>query len=227
MNYQAKVAEARIMDFVRLHTSIPVPRVYFVFKQDQIVYTVMEFIEGTPLADSYRATSPEELQGIAAQIKDCIRQIRNFNITPSLSLGACDGGPFNNVYFRPLPWNPTPNSICPSHPFDTVKAFNAYWLTRAKLDISLDKSESSPIILTHGDLTGRNILVNGGKMVGILDWETIGWYPAFWETMIVWRDARWSKKWRVALESVFEGRTSVDEKYIQLLDSSFKEPERY
>lgn len=136
-------------------------------------------------------------------------------------------GPFNNVYFRPLPWDPIQNTISPSHPFDSINAFNAYWLTRAKLDISLDESESSPIILTHGDLAGRNILVNSGKMVGILDWETIGWYSAFWETMIVWRDARWSKKWRVALESVFERKTSVDEKYIQLLDSSFKEPEIY
>lgn len=35
--------------------------------------------------------------------------------------------------------------------------------------------------LTHGDLLPQNILVEGSTITGIIDWETAGYYPAFWE----------------------------------------------
>ncbi|KAF9482974.1 hypothetical protein BDN70DRAFT_852448 [Pholiota conissans] len=35
---------------------------------------------------------------------------------------------------------------------------------------------------THGDLAGRNILCKAdGTITCILDWETSGWYPEYWE----------------------------------------------
>jgi hypothetical protein len=34
---------------------------------------------------------------------------------------------------------------------------------------------------THGDLSSLNILVRGDDVVGIIDWETAGWYPPYWE----------------------------------------------
>ncbi|KAJ5719781.1 kinase-like protein [Penicillium malachiteum] len=38
-----------------------------------------------------------------------------------------------------------------------------------------------PLRLTHGDLSSLNILVRGDYIVGIIDWETAGWYPSYWE----------------------------------------------
>jgi hypothetical protein len=37
------------------------------------------------------------------------------------------------------------------------------------------------IVLTHGDLVPRNILVRNGNVVGIVDWEMAGFYPEYWE----------------------------------------------
>ncbi|KAG7141126.1 hypothetical protein HYQ46_007872 [Verticillium longisporum] len=37
------------------------------------------------------------------------------------------------------------------------------------------------IILSHCDLTPRNILVHDGKIKGLVDWEDSGWYPEYWE----------------------------------------------
>lgn len=34
---------------------------------------------------------------------------------------------------------------------------------------------------THGDLSSLNILARGDKVVAIVDWETAGWYPSYWE----------------------------------------------
>lgn len=36
-------------------------------------------------------------------------------------------------------------------------------------------------MLTHGDLSSPNILVEGENVTGIVDWETSVWYPAYWE----------------------------------------------
>lgn len=38
------------------------------------------------------------------------------------------------------------------------------------------------IVFTHGDINLRNILVDeSGRLSGIVDWETAGWYPDYWE----------------------------------------------
>jgi len=37
------------------------------------------------------------------------------------------------------------------------------------------------IVLTHGDLQPRNIVVQGDKVTGIIDWEFGGWYSEYWE----------------------------------------------
>jgi Ser/Thr protein kinase RdoA (MazF antagonist) len=35
---------------------------------------------------------------------------------------------------------------------------------------------------THGDIKHHNILVDEeGHITGLLDWESAGWYPEFWE----------------------------------------------
>ena len=37
------------------------------------------------------------------------------------------------------------------------------------------------IVFTHGDLAPRNILVKGGEVVALIDWEESGWFPEHWE----------------------------------------------
>lgn len=37
------------------------------------------------------------------------------------------------------------------------------------------------IRFSHGDLGMHNILVEGGRITGIIDWEYAGWYPEDWE----------------------------------------------
>jgi aminoglycoside phosphotransferase (APT) family kinase protein len=37
------------------------------------------------------------------------------------------------------------------------------------------------IVFTYGDLNMRNIMVENGKVTGIVDWETAGFYPSYWE----------------------------------------------
>ncbi|KAL2421142.1 hypothetical protein ABEF95_000439 [Exophiala dermatitidis] len=47
--------------------------------------------------------------------------------------------------------------------------------------IKLQARDWGPVVFTHGDLSSLNILVQDDNIVGIVDWETAGWYPPYWE----------------------------------------------
>jgi thiamine kinase-like enzyme len=74
-------------------------------------------------------------------------------------------------------------------PFKDVWAFHSYLredvqahdheLIRKLID--LHNQDWGPPTFTHGDLSSLNILVSGDDVVGIVDWETAGWYPVYWE----------------------------------------------
>lgn len=52
------------------------------------------------------------------------------------------------------------------------------------------------IVLTHADLNLKNILVDEtGKISGIVDWETAGWYPEYWEYSKMHFTTRYTVRW--------------------------------
>lgn len=48
--------------------------------------------------------------------------------------------------------------------------------------------EDVPLVFTHGDLSSFNVMVKKRKVTGIIDWETAGWAPEYWEYTVA-RDA--------------------------------------
>ncbi|QKX55273.1 uncharacterized protein TRUGW13939_02365 [Talaromyces rugulosus] len=62
----------------------------------------------------------------------------------------------------------------------------------AKLVKALPKHE---IVLTHSDIAPRNIIVRGDHIVGILDWEMAGFYPAYWEYAKALYMTDWPSRW--------------------------------
>ena len=38
-----------------------------------------------------------------------------------------------------------------------------------------------PIVFTHGNLSSLKMLVRRDKVVTIVDWQTAGWSPSYWE----------------------------------------------
>ncbi|OAK95130.1 hypothetical protein IQ06DRAFT_64414 [Phaeosphaeriaceae sp. SRC1lsM3a] len=51
------------------------------------------------------------------------------------------------------------------------------------------------IVLTHGDISPRSIIVRDGKVVAILDWEMAGYYPEYWESVKALFRPVWEKGW--------------------------------
>lgn len=76
-------------------------------------------------------------------------------------------------------------------PFDSVRDFHSF--LRGGISASpeqipevnemVKKHEKAHFstCFTHGDLDSMNVLVQGDNIVGIIDWDTAGWFPEYWE----------------------------------------------
>jgi aminoglycoside phosphotransferase (APT) family kinase protein len=55
--------------------------------------------------------------------------------------------------------------------------------------------EDHEIVLTHGDMAPINIMVQGSKVVAILDWELAGVYPEYCEYVKALYRPDWESDW--------------------------------
>lgn len=174
------------MRFVAQHTSVPVPKLHCAFAEKGKTYILMERIEGETLAQVWGQRSDESKARILRQLKGIVEELRRISAPPSIGVANVDGGPiFDHRLPRKSSWGP----------FATIQDFHRE--LRSGIDAGdIEDDASSPgvkdmasfheqawqaPVLTHGDLSALNILVRGNEVVAIVDWETAGWYPHYWE----------------------------------------------
>lgn len=172
------------MQFVASHTSIPVPEVYYAFVHRETSYIVMRHIKGQMAGRGWAARSEESKARILEQLRGMVAELRAVRPPDGTKVGSIDGGPFydcrlpSRLYWGPyatvrefhealvdgMPWD----ADCAKFP-DLAELFAFY------------REAEDKLVLTHGDLSSLNILVQGDRVVGIVDWETAGWFPEYWE----------------------------------------------
>ena len=194
-------AEIAAMRFVARTTMIPVPRLWFSFRWKQYTYLFMTRIPGTTLQDAWE-TLPEEFQkSILLQLSTYLAQLRALRSPYGPRVCSAAGGSFTDY------------RVTKSRgPFSNQEAFNdavRYTLPLDRTDLvsaTLIASHSihRSIVFTHGDLTPRNIMIQGSHITAIIDWGCAGWFPDHWEYL----KARWGEPhrgyWRrLLLQSAF------------------------
>lgn len=198
------VTEALAMDFVSRCTNIPVPTVRMCFRHSGMTYIVMTRVEGQTLQNRISDMTTHDLRQVATRLAEYMQELRDLRTGLKVAMGQWPCGPYDNVMFDPPPIGA----------FSTAKEFHAYWIWRLSprtrlecIPASMLNSESFNVVLAHGDLGARNIMVQGSAITGILDWETFGWYPDFWDRMMAMRgaspsegaDDRWEREVGAAL----------------------------
>lgn len=175
--------EASTMEFIARHTSIPVPKIYCAFTHNGWTYIVMERVRGECLAHSWRSRSAESRAKILKQLKQMIDSMRRI-APPSLAIANADGGRLWDCRL--------PGRLLTFGPFDNIDDFHQYLRGGIKAQsndyppaindlVQSHNREWPPPVFTHGDLSSLNILAQGDTITGIVDWETAGWYPQYWE----------------------------------------------
>ncbi|GAW00748.1 kinase-like protein [Lentinula edodes] len=217
--------EAEALQFVRANTTIPVPSVLLVFQREDKWYLVMETIGGTTLSLHCKNMSTTQLVEIANTLKEYMYQLENLGAHRCI-MGSWLKGPFSNVFFA-LARHYRFKVPLPTDEYNNMADFHRYWVQRLgdhpqcdflRDALSKEVLSEDKVVLSHGDLNVSNIMVSAdGHILSVLDWDTFGWYPAFWEPMSMWRGGRWRTQWLDALETVFK-QTDMGTTYITVLD---------
>lgn len=163
---------------VAAHAGIPAPYVHDVHETpDGQVQIRMDYIQGQPLDELWPTMLAEQKEDIARQLREIVRKMRTV-APPSGLIGACDGTEIRDtrLYFT-----------YHSPPCRDEKAFNEFLLSALyeqtpqllREALSRRLRTDHRIVLSHCDLTPRNILVKDGKIKALIDWEDSGWYPEY------------------------------------------------
>ncbi|KIM46569.1 hypothetical protein M413DRAFT_441655 [Hebeloma cylindrosporum] len=206
--------EAMAMLHIQQRTSIPTPKVHQCFQRDNVTYIVMDRVKGQPLEDCVTSLTAEQLRTIAIQLAGFVQQLKALDARPLM--GSWPSGPYDNPFFDPAPLRE----------FNDMKEFHSYWIWRLGSYMGLPEVPSAlcdgrpcNVVLTHGDLAARNIMVDNGEITGILDWETLGWYPDFWELMAATRGA--ITPWRNELILALGPECESSQQYPRVLHDIF------
>jgi len=111
---------------------------------------------------------------------------------PNRQVGPCqDEKGFNKYLLDPAWYDPE----------RSLEQYNGHLAQAVELH-----SKNHNIVFTHGDLNPWNILVHDGHVSAILDWETAGWYPEYWEFTTAWRYTSPGDWWYEIVEELAEGK---------------------
>lgn len=176
-----QLSEASTMHFISENTSIPVPKVICAFNHSDQTYILMDRIKGEMIARGWAKRGEESKAKLLLQLKAMILEMRELRPPDNMGVASVDGGALYDCRISG-----------PSYfgPFDTLQDFHRRLRMGVDFDPRLDsdvqnliKQQDStwPLKFTHGDLSSLNILVRDGDIVGIVDWETAGWYASYWE----------------------------------------------
>ncbi|GKZ80700.1 hypothetical protein AnigIFM56816_004926 [Aspergillus niger] len=176
------LSEAGTMCFISQNTSIPVPKVLCAFTHQRCTYIVMERIKGEMIGAGWVYRSEESKAKILTQLQRMVQEMRTLPPPAGMGVGSVvDGTLFDGRL---------PGTSLRFGPFPSVQEFHRHLRGGMDFDPGLDPAiqelirqhdRSFPIKFTHGDLSSLNILARGDTIVGIIDWETAGWYPSYWE----------------------------------------------
>ena len=194
-------SEAAVTKFVYDSTSCPAPDVFDVAQYGEQVGIIMTHVQGVSLSSLWEDMDQTDKRNIVNQLKAIIRDFRSHE-SPYI------GRPGRQSAVLPMGL-----SSIAFGPFDREEDFNEFRLSQTR---SLDEkligratalqNSGHRFVLTHGDLSDRNIMVFNGKITGIIDWEYGGWYPEYWEYVMAKFNGGHDDIWREVLDEVLEDR---------------------
>ncbi|KAI9368461.1 kinase-like domain-containing protein [Aspergillus egyptiacus] len=165
--------EAKVLQLVASRSNIRTPRVHrsLQFTDDTkyfgtMGYIVMDYIDGEPLDARWGHLSNEQKLGIAKQTAQIIIEMQSIKLSEP---GPIGGGPCRGRFFTHYSAGP----------------FKDVWTSVKKYNYApqdLPPFKFTQFVLTHQDISPRNLILDRTGRVWLADWADAGSYPPAFET---------------------------------------------
>ncbi|KAL4874266.1 kinase-like domain-containing protein [Aspergillus karnatakaensis] len=175
--------EAEALGVVASKTGIRAPRVHRSFQVTDdtkyfgtMGYIVMDYIDGRPLDTCWKGLGDEQKLEVSRQVAQIITEMHSIKLPEP---GPIQGGPCRGRFFTHYG----------AGPFNSSSEFEGWF--NHKLDISRTFNKASPdirnfrfaeFVLTHQDISPRNLILDRHGHAWIVDWADAGAYPPAFET---------------------------------------------
>ncbi|KAF2432843.1 kinase-like protein [Tothia fuscella] len=163
-------SELEAMLFVAQSTSIPIPKVHTAYGYHGDFYIEMDYIRGETLETAWRdSMSPEQKE-----------ELRHLQPPQPELVASAKGGGAVDCRIGSLPFGP----------YHSQDEFHSFLRGGIPLDdctkvyaeaVTHCHSRKYRTCFCHADLAPRNIIVQRGRITGVVDWQFGGWYPEYWE----------------------------------------------
>ncbi|PLN81340.1 phosphotransferase family protein [Aspergillus taichungensis] len=207
--------------FVEEQLNIAAPRLYAMYRNQDTLYIVMKYVHGISLGAVWASLTEAKKNSIVRELRCVFDQMRAL---PSQGFyGSVNRGRVPRRYFFSREKDPAITG-----PFQTEEEFGTAIALRSKAVWSESGSHSflsdylarhlpsalvnHPPTFTHGDLYRENILVRKivnsitseeeYEVAALVDWETAGWYPSYWEYAHIFPLLQWVDDWPAYIEKI-------------------------
>ncbi|KAJ4392952.1 hypothetical protein N0V93_002156 [Gnomoniopsis smithogilvyi] len=185
-------SEEYLMNYAASH-GVLAPKAYGVYDvetEPRARVMVSDRVPGVPLVDLWQTATKAEQAGYKEQLRTQLAHMRE--CTQSFIGRLKKSGEARSTYniYQRMPI--IPKDFC--GPFNNEKEFDDWCLARVlpqrgpisryKWTRFIEREQrksSGKFVLTHGDLSPRNIMAQDGRITGLIDWERGGFYPEYAE----------------------------------------------
>lgn len=222
-----KENEGRALLALEKYPSIPSPKLYAMYRQDDKLYIVMEFKRGSQLEAVWSDIPDAAKSDVAAQLRMIMDDLRKIP-SPGIFGSVLHGCVPHRFFWTPVPY-PQING-----PFEHEQDFSMAMAKRSQCawDDEISTTNRSWVsgwlarnlptalrghhpVFTHGDFQRKNILVekvavkdgiesSQWRVTALLDWEDAGWYPSYWEYASCFVDFGMEEEWPEHLDDILE-----------------------
>ena len=212
--------EGQVLRMVQDHTTtVPLPKLVDIVTDPTtgVTYIVQQKLPGTLLSTIISTTDESTLENIGSELRTFLNELSKLDGDGKhLGLlgrpGCFDHGVFARYDRRN--WNGgCMEGINTAEDFVRwIGDYTSFGLSREERDNYINEFQfHHPTIFSHGDLQPENILVNEGRVSGIIDWECAGWYPYFWNDYIATLKSDNTKRWEeLVVTAMLECRYSKE-----------------
>ncbi|OCH86603.1 kinase-like protein [Obba rivulosa] len=178
--------EARTMELVRSSTNIPIPKVWRYFEHDEEHYLVMQYIPGVTLDRCWDTLSIWRKLWVAWKLRSYVRELR---LVRNEQIDREVPGPITEDPSQPLKCHCPSTGESDIGPFHTKREL-ARWahgrlrLTEQVWNVNCGVEpfdDSEHLVLTHGDIAWRNLILGDDGKLWLIDWGSSGVYPPWFE----------------------------------------------